>query len=866
MIQQTIGKYRILEEIASGAFGRVYRGEDTSQHNRPVAIKLMHSAHLRSSQERGSFLQEARLITLLKHPYIVPVLDVGIEVDFPYLIMAYAPNGSLYDHLKQREPHPLPLKVALNILLQIGTALQYAHQQNVIHRDLKPANILFDANGDALLADFSVATMLETSMKYGTAIGTPYYMAPEQFHGTISKEGDQYALGCIAYQMVTGRMPFEAPDFFSLGYKHMADRPVPPTQINLLVPLSVEAAILRAMAKQRTDRFPDVASFLAALGAQRHYAPIKAPFQLVKRQVQRVLPPPSTVWPEFVESAPMPGPMQSSPYSTQPATDDAEEETLKLFTPKVRAKTSHIIYPAQEEMALSAEPVKDSAIPDETGKHFVIEDDPLVQNAPTMLSATNIHWDEPTIIDTPGVPQIFAHSPTERAQQYSVRLLEQALSLLSRIGTASKRYVDKGKQYVDRGKQYVDRGKPGPYRQGLIAVLLVFIARYGGYKRVLSIAAAIALLLVLLGGGILFAISGLDRAATSIFPTVLIANISITPSHVNLDQTYAISAVTGTPGIAQQQVSARTLSYSTALQAHMFPTTGQGTKPATEAQGSITFKSNVYRPMNVSANTKIATHNGLIAYPDTSFILRPHATVTQSAHISTPGPRGNIPEGSINDTCCAGRVTTYNDSAFTGGANVTTYTTVSQSDFNNAVAAVKQMQTAETSSAQANLMRQVHANEQLVGSIQCTPHSSYDHHVGDQASSITGSVSVTCITEVYDQQSAVAMAANLLKAKAISTSNTPLVLTGKITTAIKQAQAKSGGTIALLVEASGTAAYQFDEAQKQALAALIAGKSKQQALSILQKQAGVSGVTISLSNKQANTLPTTTKNITIVVT
>jgi hypothetical protein len=715
--------------------------------------------------------------------------------------MAYASNGSLYDHLKQREPHPLPIKIALNILLQVGAALQYAHQQNVIHRDLKPANILFDANGDALLADFSVATMLDTSMKYGTAIGTPYYMAPEQFHGTISKEGDQYALGCIAYQMVTGRLPFDAPDFFALGYKHMTEHPVPPTQINLLVPPSIEAAILRAMAKQRTSRFPDVASFLAALAVQRPNITNDAHPQAVKRQEYRIPPPPATVWPEFVELSQPHTLLQSSPYSTQPPSDDAEEETLKLPRQKAQPEAPSINRRATKVMAFTAEPVKDS----------VNEAVPPLQYAPTMLSATNIRWDEPVIADIPlDVPE--------------AELV--AFSIQTQASTTQR----------------------------------------GNTSRVLSIAAAIIVLLVLLGGTVFLAVFGMERAAATLFPPALTATINITPSHVNLDQTYTISAVTGTPVESRQQVSARDLSFSTPLQARTYPVTGQGTKPATEAQGNITFKSNVSRPINIGTNTKITIGDDLIAYPDASFILKPHSTVTKSAHISSPGPNGNIAAGRIKDTCCSGHVSVYNNSAFTGGANATTYAAVSQSDYNNAVAAVRQMQAAETTSAMASIADQVHVNEKIAGSIQCTPHASYNHRVGDQASSITGSVSVTCVAKVYDQQGVATMATNLLKAKATSTTNDSFLLTGTTTTTVKQAQLQSNGSILLLVEARSTATYQFDEAQQQSFAALVAGKSKQQALSILQKQPGIKAVTIGLSDSKANALPTTTKDITFIVT
>jgi len=163
-------------------------------------------------------------------------------------------------------------------LSQIGEALQYAHQQNIIHRDLKPENILFHANGDAMLADFGVATILSTgSIRHTSTTGTPAYMAPEQFRGQVSKETDQYAVGCIAYELFTGHQPFAAPDFISLGFKHATENPIPPRQLNPNIPVSVEQAILKAMAKERDQRYPDVKAFITALQPQSATISLQAP-------------------------------------------------------------------------------------------------------------------------------------------------------------------------------------------------------------------------------------------------------------------------------------------------------------------------------------------------------------------------------------------------------------------------------------------------------------------------------------------------------------------------------------------------------------------------------------------------------------
>ncbi len=259
-----IGNYRIISEINSGAFGSVYKAEHAHLSKRVVAIKMLHT-YLGSAKEREQFVQEAQFLALLEHANILQVLDFGFRERQPYLIANYAAGGSLRDLLIKQ--NVVPVEKALTILGQIGQALQYAHERNIIHRDLKPENILFNAQGETLLADFGIATMLSTaSVKHLTTVsGTPPYMAPEQFQGIISKEGDQYALGCIAYELVTGHLPFTAPDFLSMGFKHLTEPPPAPTQHNPQIPLATEAAILKALSKQRTERHADISAFLVAM-------------------------------------------------------------------------------------------------------------------------------------------------------------------------------------------------------------------------------------------------------------------------------------------------------------------------------------------------------------------------------------------------------------------------------------------------------------------------------------------------------------------------------------------------------------------------------------------------------------------------
>src|SRR6266496_477269 len=265
-IGKQIGNYRIIEELASGSYGRVYKGVHIFLSKRVVAIKLLQRMYLGSQKEREGFLQEAQFLEILKHSHILPIYDVGIDDGIPYIVAEYAPNGSLRDLLQQRYPHPLPVDEVVSILTQVGEALYHAHEQNIIHRDLKPENILFDAKGEALLADFGIAVVLETARTSPVnVVGSPLYMAPEQFDGMLSIRSDQYALACIAYEMVTGRNPFLAPSAVAMALKHKLEQPIAPTQFNIYLPVPVEQAILKAMSKERSERYPDVSAFIAAL-------------------------------------------------------------------------------------------------------------------------------------------------------------------------------------------------------------------------------------------------------------------------------------------------------------------------------------------------------------------------------------------------------------------------------------------------------------------------------------------------------------------------------------------------------------------------------------------------------------------------
>ncbi|WP_052889005.1 protein kinase domain-containing protein [Thermogemmatispora carboxidivorans] len=279
-----LGNYRIGEHLASGSFGEVYLAEHLLLPRR-AAIKFLSSAHGVSAKEQQAFLQEARLLEALRHPHILPLYDAGLAQDFPpYLIAAYAAGGSLRERLRQ-QPSGLPVEAALQILEQVGQALEHAHSQAkpVIHRDLKPENILFDAVGNALLADFGIAVILDVAATQRLSIaGTLPYMAPEQFEGRALPASDQYALGCLAYELLTGRQPLAGArgSWFSWALQHREQLPLPLSHFRSELPLYIELAVLKALMKEPGQRHTSVGAFLQALRTAppdpAHYEDLKA--------------------------------------------------------------------------------------------------------------------------------------------------------------------------------------------------------------------------------------------------------------------------------------------------------------------------------------------------------------------------------------------------------------------------------------------------------------------------------------------------------------------------------------------------------------------------------------------------------------
>jgi len=227
-VGQQFGDYRLIRLIGRGGFADVYLGEHIRRKSL-AAVKVLH-ARLANDNVKG-FLNEARSFRL-KHPHIIQILDFGLEDDFPYLVMDYAPNGSL----RQRHPKgtQLPLEVIVGYVHQVAEALQYAHEEGVIHRDIKPDNMLLGQHDEVLLSDFGIASIAHTthSMDIQDQAGTINYMAPEQLQGKPRPASDQYALGIVVYEWICGERPFRG-TFVEIHGQHLS---TPPSSLRERVP------------------------------------------------------------------------------------------------------------------------------------------------------------------------------------------------------------------------------------------------------------------------------------------------------------------------------------------------------------------------------------------------------------------------------------------------------------------------------------------------------------------------------------------------------------------------------------------------------------------------------------------------------
>jgi beta-lactam-binding protein with PASTA domain len=259
------GRYRVMSRLGSGGMADVFCAED-QQLGRKVALKLLHRRFAEDPGFVERFRREAQAAAGLQHPNVVSVYDRGAHDDTYYIVMEYLPGRTLKQLI--RDEAPLDPVRAIDITIQILKAARFAHRRGVIHRDLKPHNVMVEDDSDHIkVTDFGIARAGASDMtETGSIMGTAQYLSPEQAQGhAVSATSDLYSVGVVLYELITGRVPFDAESAVTIALKHVSEAPVPPTKLNPNVPPELEQIVLWALNKDPAHRPADADQFIAAL-------------------------------------------------------------------------------------------------------------------------------------------------------------------------------------------------------------------------------------------------------------------------------------------------------------------------------------------------------------------------------------------------------------------------------------------------------------------------------------------------------------------------------------------------------------------------------------------------------------------------
>ena len=262
---QIIGKYRILSTIGSGGFGTVYLAADT-WIDKKVALKVPH----RQGVDFGELLREPRLLASLNHPNIVTIMTAEKQENVFFIVMEYVPGETLESMIAHNGPLDIPL--ALDYTCQICNALDHAHKHGVLHRDLRPSNVLVSDTGLLKVADFGTSRFLEIAAHGTTVIGSPPYMAPEQFQGKALFASDIYSLGVTMFQMLTGDLPYDTPSPSDLERLLRGELLISVRSRNPKIPRNINDIVLKAMSPDVTSRYQRATDVLADILAARSAA------------------------------------------------------------------------------------------------------------------------------------------------------------------------------------------------------------------------------------------------------------------------------------------------------------------------------------------------------------------------------------------------------------------------------------------------------------------------------------------------------------------------------------------------------------------------------------------------------------------
>ncbi len=265
IIGENVGPYQIVEHLGSGGMATVFKAYHAAL-DRYVAIKVLHPALKQDPNFLSRFQREARIVAKLEHPNIVPVFDFSEAGGQPYLVMRFIEGETLKARLTRGH---LPLDEIVGIVKLVGEALSYAHGQGVLHRDVKPSNVLLTPDGDVFLADFGLARIAqagESTLSQDSLLGTPQYISPEQAQGLsdLDVRTDVYSLGVVLYELLVGRVPYQADTPYAVIHDHIFT-PLPlPRSLNPALPEPFERVLLKALSKERDDRYATIADLMRA--------------------------------------------------------------------------------------------------------------------------------------------------------------------------------------------------------------------------------------------------------------------------------------------------------------------------------------------------------------------------------------------------------------------------------------------------------------------------------------------------------------------------------------------------------------------------------------------------------------------------
>jgi eukaryotic-like serine/threonine-protein kinase len=261
------GRYEIQELVGTGGMSNVYRAHD-SLLERTVALKLLHDRYSDDGEYVERFRREARAAARLSHPNIVTVIDRGEQAGRQFIVFEHVDG----DNLKQlvEKSGPLPIGQALEIALQIGRALSFAHEHGLVHRDVKPQNVLLNGDGRAKVTDFGIARTVDVDgmTTTGVVLGTSHYISPEQASGEhVDAESDVYSLGAVVYELLTGEVPFPGENFVTVAMRHLREQPPSVLEKRPEAPLRLVAAVEKALEKDPAARFGSMNDFVDELQA-----------------------------------------------------------------------------------------------------------------------------------------------------------------------------------------------------------------------------------------------------------------------------------------------------------------------------------------------------------------------------------------------------------------------------------------------------------------------------------------------------------------------------------------------------------------------------------------------------------------------